>query len=76
MAVPTVEGKLSEEEREELKKMQEEVAEQRRKALAGEILAERPYSRGRAYDPDRYSKNISETTEEVVDEPLDESGEN
>lgn len=76
MAVPTVEGKLSEEEREELKKMQEEVAEQRRKALAGEILAERPYSRGRAYDPDRYSKNLSETTEEVVDEPLDESGEN
>ena len=76
MAVPTVEGKLSEEEREELKKRQEEIAEQRRKAMAGEIPAERPYSRGRAYDPNRYDRHSEETAEQTVDEPLEAPDEN
>ena len=63
MALPTVEGKLSEEEREELKQRQEALAEQRRRALAGEIPAERPFARGRSYDPDRFSPR-EETTGE------------
>lgn len=60
LSVPTVEGKLSEEEREELKKKQEEVYQQRRRALSGEVPAERPYSRGRNYDPDRYSNQAAQ----------------
>lgn len=60
LSVPTVEGKLSEEEREELKKKQEEVYQQRRRALSGEVPAERPYSRGRNYDPDRYSNRAAQ----------------
>lgn len=69
LAVPTVEGKLSEEEREELKKKQEEVAEQRRRAMAGEIPAERPYSRGRNYDPDRYSYSGDQREEQPENAP-------
>ena len=60
LSVPTVEGKLSEEEREELKKKQEEVYQQRRRALSGEVPAERPYSRGRNYDPDRYRNQAAQ----------------
>ncbi len=79
LMVPTVEGKLSEEEREELRRKQEEVAEQRRRAMAGEIPAERPYSRGRAYDPNRYGKNGEEivgTEDQVVDDTPDMPDEN
>ena len=65
MALPTVEGKLSEEERAKLKQKQEEIAAQRRKALAGEISPERPYSRGRAYDPNRYGSHGEQTQEET-----------
>lgn len=65
LAMPTVEGKLSEEERAELRQKQEEVYQQRKRALSGEIPAERPYSRGRNYDPDRYSYS----SEEAKDQP-------
>ena len=57
VAVPTVEGKLSEEEREALRQKQEQTYQQRIRALSGEIPAERPYSRGRSYDPSRYDNH-------------------
>lgn len=61
-----VEGKLTEEEREAYHQALAE-AEKARGGLSGD--PNRPYSRGRAYDPDRYSKNAAlAETEEPAEE--------
>ena len=52
----TVKGKLSEEEREALRAERAE-REKAKGGLSGD--PNRPYSRGRAYDPNRYSRKVS-----------------
>lgn len=63
---PVVEGKLTPEEREALKK---------NRADCPSGIPDRPYCKGRAYKPDRYSKNGSPRYEEPQEEdnsPLEE----
>ncbi len=54
-------GKLTEEEKEELRQLAHE-KELAKGGLSGD--PNRPYSRGRAYDPNRYGKNSANTAEE------------
>lgn len=61
--IPAPEGKLSEDEREEYRKKREQ-AELR---AAGKLDAERPYSRGRAYTPDRYENGFDDTEEQEAE---------
>lgn len=62
-------GKLTEEEREEILAQREEKA--KAKGLSGD--PNRPYCRGRAYDPNRYGKNRH--TEEVAESQTEEQPE-
>lgn len=68
--VTPVKGKLTEEEREALRQQRLE-KEKAKGGLSGD--PNRPYSRGRAYDPNRYSGNTEETedqeTEALQDSP-------
>ena len=64
-----VKGKLSEEEREELRRQRQELQE--KKGLSGD--PNRPYCRGRAYDPNRYGKKAQETPPEEA--PADDAEE-
>lgn len=74
-----IKGKLTEEQREELRQQRLE-KEKAKGGLSGD--PNRPYSRGRAYDPNRFSENAEEKTEteqapqetealEEVQEPLE-----
>lgn len=68
----TPKGKLTEEEREALRQQRLE-KEQKKGGLSGD--PNRPYSRGRAYDPNRFGANasaqeaVSEETAEIPDDP-------
>ena len=65
-----VKGKLSEEEREALRRQRQELQE-KKSGLSGD--PNRPYCRGRAYDPNRYGKTAQEApAEEAPTEPTDE----
>ncbi len=57
LELPEVEGKLTDEERAELRQQREAELEKRKRAMQGQIDAARPYSRGRAYDPTRFARD-------------------
>ena len=63
-------GKLTEEQKEEIRKKAQE-KEQAKGGLSGD--PNRPYSRGRAYDPNRYGKNQHATVEKAAEEPQEDS---
>lgn len=65
-----VKGKLSEEEREELRRQRQELQE-KKSGLSGD--PNRPYCRGRAYDPNRYGKKAQQAPAE--DAPADPTAE-
>ena len=67
-----VEGKLTEEEREAYHQALAE-AEKARGGLSGD--PNRPYSRGRAYDPNRYSKNAAPAEKEETPEETESADE-
>ena len=63
-------GKLTEEQKEDIrqKALEKELA---KGGLSGD--PNRPYSRGRAYDPNRYGKNQQATVEKAAEEPQEDS---
>ena len=75
MELPEVEGKLTDEERAELKIQREAELEKRQKAWKGEIEAERPYARGRAYVANRYAPAAEAPAEEPAPVPAEEPAE-
>ena len=63
-------GKLTEEQKEEIRQKAQE-KELAKGGLSGD--PNRPYSRGRAYDPNRYGKNQQAMVQETAQEPQEES---
>ena len=68
LELPEVEGKLTEEEREQLREERQAELDKRIRAMQGDV--QRPYSRGRAYDPNRYAPE-AEAQEPAETEPAD-----
>ena len=63
-------GKLTEEQKEEIRQKAQE-KELAKGGLSGD--PNRPYSRGRAYDPNRFGKNQQATGQETAQEPQEKS---